>query len=112
MITLSEFLLARIAEDKRQALGAINMSELPSGLYHFGTEPTATSYGLGITGDRLLTECEAKRGLVEQYRQARDDDDQVPAEWNDGYVCGQEFALKLLALPYADHPDYRQEWKP
>lgn len=21
-------------------------------------------------------------------------------------------ALQLLALPYADHPDYRQEWKP
>ncbi|MEU5023581.1 DUF6221 family protein [Streptomyces milbemycinicus] len=21
-------------------------------------------------------------------------------------------ALRLLALPYADHPDYRDEWRP
>jgi hypothetical protein len=25
------------------------------------------------------------------------------------YPCD---TLKLLALPYADHPDYRDEWRP
>ena len=30
-------------------------------------------------------------------------------EWGPKYPCA---TVRLLALPYADHPDYREEWKP
>lgn len=55
---------------------------------------------------RVLAECEAKRQIVEMAWVHLGDDD---------YAWGMEEAkrqiLAVLALPYADHPDYREEWK-
>ena len=45
---------------------------------------------------RVLAECEAKRRLI-----ALGEKDSY---WDD--------VLRILALPYADHPDYREEWRP
>lgn len=97
---LAEFLLARIAEDE---------SMLGEGVYsearlYAQTEP-----------ERWRAEVEAKRRLVELHRSYGGygeycnecDKDDPPS--SDGWPCD---TLKLLALPYADHPDYRQEWKP
>jgi hypothetical protein len=69
---------------------------------------------------RMLAECEAKRRIVDQYRDAKHWN---AAEWDNGYDDdGREYsdaiaetwetATRLLALPYADHPDYREEWRP
>jgi hypothetical protein len=84
-MTLTEFLLARIAEDEAEMQRADFVWDY----------------------QRLLAECEAKRRIVKtrpfkllagaEERQADRLRDQV---------------LRLLALPYADHPDYQQEWKP
>jgi hypothetical protein len=52
---------------------------------------------------RVLAECNAKRGIIELQRSDLRDD---PADWEADEV------LRLLALPYADHPDYRSEWRP
>ncbi|MFC3988744.1 DUF6221 family protein [Actinoplanes siamensis] len=38
-----------------------------------------------------------------------------PGTWNPARPIGpdpREPLLRLLALPYAGHPDYRQEWSP
>ena len=51
---------------------------------------------------RVLAECEAKRRLVRELVDYMEGD---YAPWNERF-------LKLLALLFADHPDYRQEWKP
>ena len=48
---------------------------------------------------RVLAECEAKRRIVEEA-------DGADAQW------WEHRYLLALALPYADHPDYRDEWKP
>lgn len=48
---------------------------------------------------RVLAECEAKRRIVS-----------MGSEWLDEDSGGE--LLKLLALPYAYHPDYQQEWRP
>lgn len=50
---------------------------------------------------RVLAECEAKRRIV--ARHDRDDSTSF------GQPCQ---TLRLLALPYADHSDYRPEWHP
>lgn len=76
---------------------------------------------------RVLAECEAKRRIVELH-QLMDYDQpyrgtpccerctaggEYPAD--DGDTDEQNWpcpTLRALALPYADHPDYREEWKP
>jgi hypothetical protein len=51
--------------------------------------------------ERVLAEVDAKRRLVAE---SRIDDH------NFGSVG--PWTLRVLALPYADHPDYRPEWRP
>lgn len=131
-MTLVEFLLARIAEDEADARKAA----VDEGGRWLVGEPFYIYASFGEHGDRMggwsgltdlrrmciadhivrhdparvLVECDAKRRIVESYQQAAGDEE-MPAEWNDGYVCGQEFMLKLLAQPYADHPDFDPAWR-
>ncbi|MCU1677719.1 MAG: hypothetical protein JWM93_2477 [Frankiales bacterium] len=53
---------------------------------------------------RVLAECAAKRRIIEGYKYLDTDPDLRMHAWT--------FALRCLAQPYADHPDYRQEWAP
>jgi hypothetical protein len=63
----------------------------------------------------VLGDVAAKREIIHQlvdtYAERRGDDE--AAEW---HKVGHDYArlkvLRLLALPYADHPDYREEWRP
>jgi len=60
---------------------------------------------------RVLADCEAKRRIVGLHERRPD--------WPDCQECGDRddikpwpcSTLRLLALPYADHPDYRPEWR-
>jgi len=86
MADLAEFLLARIAEDEAAYESAY----------------VAYLDGFPFTPTRVLAECETKRRIVELCAYW-----QRPVDGLDG-----EDILRLLALPYADHPDYREEWRP
>jgi len=108
MSELTEFLLARLAEDEQRARndGADAMTgarwkHYPEGAYYeLQTRTLAVS-------SRTLAECEAKRWIV--------------AECADlAYSAGvfstgeEELAVTILcalAQPYADHPDFREEWR-
>ena len=124
-MTLTEFLLARIAEDE----GKIHGDWSDGRGLHIITEEMF---------DRMLAECEAKRRIVTEafevaatidgewgcchdaddirrgYREPTpgwgDEPEPLPASCAGPEVAGK--FLQGLALPYADHPDYRQEWKP
>lgn len=85
-LTLSDFLLARIAEDER---------DLPS------------KGGVDWL-HRVLAECEAKRQIVEAYAGM----EALPSEEQREQRATLRWACQLLAAPYADHPDYREEWRP
>ena len=167
-MTLTEFLLARIAEDEE-------WFALPE----FASEDSAHGEGFGSRGDcpacdahlwsgtevdteegwwghvrrrhaRVLAECEAKRRIVESetaaraYTPSRSGDPSWDVTFTGGrvdaiHVPGSRFAayegedagrvyaewverntepvtdtptLRLLALPYADHPDYDETWRP
>ncbi len=84
---ITEFLLARIAEDE---------ADVKAGVY---------------TGDvhtRLAAECEAKRQIVELCGSAAE---RTRGEASvAGYLADN--VLARLALPYADHPDYDESWRP
>lgn len=118
-MTLTEFLLARIAEDEARARKIhADRCETPA-------ETIADSMGrpMGPWCDcdwhvaRVLAECEAKRRILELHSQpafvATDGD-----EDNDYTRCGlcDELVpcdtLRALALPYADHDDFQEEWRP
>ena len=63
---------------------------------------------------RVLAECEAKRRIVEEYRHWQDEMDRQgsTSDMRDlGVRDGLEMACELLALPYADHEHFREEWK-
>jgi hypothetical protein len=83
-VTITDFLLARIAEDEAAA---------ERGRRHNATETFANdNYGcLLVDPARVLAECEAKYRLV---------------------VSGDTWTHCVLATVYADHEDYRPEWRP
>ena len=90
VVTITEFLLARIAEDEagaRAVVGDRNAWDTP--------EWDASRWSPW----RVLDECEAKRRIV----------DDVQCGWFDTDLAG---ACKHLAAVYSDHPDYDEEWKP
>lgn len=85
-MTLTEFLLARIAEDEAA----------PLEWQRVGGEAGS------LAARRLLAECEAKRRQIAHLIRFMEGD---YAPWN-------EEQLQIMATVYADHPDYRDEWKP
>ncbi len=118
-MTLTEFLLARIAEDEAAARSATAPSEMhpwgdrslpPTPLERWPDE--VRGYLGGTLGEhcahwdpaRVLAECDAKRLIVEM--------DDPRGEWDTGFERALHSVLALLVLPYADHPDYDESWRP
>ena len=103
MMTLTEFLLARIAEDQADAELAIRNQE-PGEPWGCDTVPGEGLQLARWSPARVLAECEAKRQIVNRSKM-------LTAAT---YASGIAFAeiLTLLALPYTDHPDYDEEWRP
>ncbi|MGY1439556.1 DUF6221 family protein [Streptomyces reniochalinae] len=72
---------------------------------------------------RVLAEVDAKRRIIELHHVVGGWQDEDGNDHGDGCgECGhsEEYSdrdgwcetLRLLALPHADHPEYREEWKP
>lgn len=123
-MTITEFLHARIAEDEREA--TVAESEFAHG-----------GYG-SFSPARVLAECEAKRAIIAQHeqwpvlvstppvlKQVADFVDNMTyrATQQLAWVTEREYVarfgvepptapmIRTLAAVYADHPDYREEWK-
>lgn len=60
---------------------------------------------------RVLRDIEARRSIVDQYAEvAANDVDDV--EYAHGWANALGLAVRHLATVYADHRDYREEWRP
>ena len=81
-MTLAEFLAARIAEDADLAVSQMSEAEVEA--WRLEAVPIPPTHGRAV---RFTTSLEPLS---------------PPAVAD----------LRLLALPYADNPDYRAEWKP
>mgnify|MGYP003300506541 CR=1 FL=1 len=127
--TITEFLLARIAEDEAMAEAASP--------YGFGERWEWASYVLASDREstpkqdefieewwpaRVLRECAGKRAIVDAHPIV-DDVVEVSTRIKWGFACATCFSygdivedhgycdtLRALAAVYADHPDYQQEW--
>ena len=108
-MTLTDFLLARIAEDEERAEFVRRQTE---GTPWEPFEPWLLSWHdeydlLCIEPSRALSEVESKRRIVEHLAFLDRQTELTPQEAFTALHVGQ-----MLALPYADHPDYRDEWRP
>jgi hypothetical protein len=124
MGNLREFLLERILDEETLAQAAIDAH--PNG---YEWEPTDDEDGAHFgrwSPWRVLSSCVAKRLIVAAHRDVgsgvdrRAEADHV-LKAHACSTCGQydEYAiewpcytLKVLALEWVDHPQYRQEWRP
>ena len=100
LVTLTDFILARIAEDEAWARiegAAYLRAHDPSALVDEPKTPALFP--------RVLAECEAKRRIVEEALSA------PPTSQFDGVRESGAWTLRALAAIYADHPDYRGEWR-
>lgn len=98
---MTEFLLARIAEDEASAEDEVVRMEKDPMI-------PGASYALTIldviTPARVLAECAAKRKIVGSFPTA--------AQNGDGWDEAGYSVLCIMAAVYGDHPDYREEWTP
>lgn len=115
---LSKFLHDRIAEDEIEAQYRQSRWDYTINLEG---ESYATRFDSPESIKRAVAECKAKIWIAS---------DHGPCKWNVDVglpkgtpyckTCGGRYSaeewpcstFRTLALPYADHPDYQQEWKP
>jgi hypothetical protein len=94
-MTLTEFLLARIAEDEENADDWHERFCATT-----GGPPGPFPCDCPVP-DRVLVECKAKQQVV-----------MIVQQWiNSGVYPTLDHILFALALPYADHADYNQAWR-
>lgn len=120
--TLTAFLTARLDEDEAAARAAANLQADPEngwGLIKYNHSPgwTITPHIGHLHEDesaafvttfhpaRVLAEVQAKRRIVALCSDNYALDPSGLTTWATGQV------LRLLALPYADHDSYREEWR-
>lgn len=132
MTTLAEFLLARIAEDETAAkaapplehnydMGGHRQDErwvfdrrLPSSADGMGNwsphngSPTTAAHFSRHDPARVLAECAAKRSILQQCNDVQ----RVQRRCGDPELLSIRHIVRCLALPYAEHPDYNEEWRP
>ena len=137
MPTLTEFLLARIAEDEALARDTQSVEVW----YTEGRDVRGHRLLQGVAEDdpdfdedmdvftaatkrhaahimrhapaRILAECEAKRRIVEALRDRHPHFNRLQATRE---AVGEDqmhvLICRLLAQPYADHPDFDEAWRP
>lgn len=140
-MSLVEFLRARLGELERRAEGSgrvawLNYRNADGSMHHTTVAAEAgdewvvdgqiatgwTSADVIYDEREVLAEVAAKRRLI---REAFAHAAVIDGEWGccheeeqiEAGMCPDTHVdnlpiLRLLALPYADHPDYREEWKP
>lgn len=123
-LTLTEFLLARLDED--EAVAKMPSVTLMDWEFDDSTEPAVVAIGWTIASEvqpseagkhiarhdpaRVLADVAAHRAVVALH--TGDEDPDCPP-WG-RRPDGSEPCATLLALaqPHADHPDFRDEWRP
>lgn len=85
-MTITDFLLARIAEDEAAATDVRYV--------------WPTDFDVSLNPARVLRECEAKRRIVAEHTGHRH---------TYTFYCHEQ-TLEALAAVYSDHPDYDPAW--
>jgi hypothetical protein len=122
MLTISDFILARVSEEEALAHAALD---------HLGSDFDWEAASVGKHYDRwnpwrVESTCIGRRLLVKAHRNAGPAVTQVPGMDHELHsatcaTCGRSseqpapwpcYTLRVLALDWANHPDYRADWRP
>lgn len=103
----ADFLLARVAEDEEVALSWPADPGPPPAPHTFWVDPQG--HVLYQPRARVLAECEAKRLIVGWFQKLATMTDRDSLEIRHNELL---HVLGALALPYADHPDFDESWRP
>ncbi|WP_203828748.1 DUF6221 family protein [Actinoplanes palleronii] len=108
MDDLIAFVRARLDEDERKIAAMEREERRVQTAPIFQSHPPNWLAGVDIfvSSKRWRAEVEAKRRIL-QLHDATEDPTISADAW---VVMGK--AIKMLALPYASHPDYREKWRP
>jgi hypothetical protein len=127
MDDLVQFLRARLDKDERVARASGRAwwapPDLPGQVHDSGginIEAKLPSFAAHIARHdpaRVLAEVDAKRQILRRLEGAEftlsvSEKGTVPHDLMTGAVNSYRDAVRLLALPYSSHPDYRDEWRP
>lgn len=108
---LTDFLTARLDDDEAAALAGIETRTR----WRAPTSRTALHVVVKVgawPAARVLAEVEAKRRIVDALDSLSDMGVDSTSDYAQGATAAWREALRLIAFPYADHPDYREEWRP
>jgi hypothetical protein len=129
---LTDFLLARIAEDEEVARAAARLgpdwceTSDPREVFGFtssGDSGSTVCYveewvpGVGAPHiarwdpARVLAECKARREIVDAALHAFGIEQITPGAGIEGYSLALQQVLKILARIWKDHPEYQEDWQ-
>lgn len=97
MTSLTDFLVARIADDEAGVKSGFGAGDVD---YR------------AISPHRWLAECETKRRILDEHDDYGSDQCPRCRGIKNRRLAAPCNTLRFLALPYANHPDYRDEWRP
>lgn len=136
MTELADFLRARLLERRAVAEAASNLQDDPEhgwgisdsgGEYaptekrrwitpHIGVlyEPESADHVVANNPAVILADIDAKVAIVDAYVSAEKilDAWACPDDRDIGRSDGIEEAIRYLALPFAEHPGYKEDWRP
>jgi hypothetical protein len=120
MDDLVQWLRAQLDEDERIVRAADMSPEMVTGIPRsYAKAPVAIHIATFADPARVLRGIDAKRQLLDEHHDTNDGDCSTCVDGRWGYPTHggstpQRFpcrTLRLLALPYADRPSYREEWR-
>lgn len=112
MSDLADFILARIAEDEAAARALLRHRRemklpLPHAKWLGGLAPGGHSWGdVRSMAARVLAECESKRRILGLCGVDPHEPGALLLRMHTDAI------VRLLALPYADHPAFDESWRP
>jgi hypothetical protein len=123
---LVQWLRAQLDEDARIARAVTTPGTWRVGSSHGGSTVEGDGWTVGNADEldaahiarhdpaRVLREIDAKRQVLDWYQQraAVDSRGEDPDDYENVTGSTLETVVQILALPYADRPGYREEWRP
>lgn len=118
-MTMAEFVLARIAEEKAAVQRLADRYNEDLDVMYW--QAKSDDVEVHLSSGRALAECEAKQFVVDHYLAAKRARDGIGSsgtvEQARIYMAMQAIVMALqplvakIAALYASHPDYHEEWK-
>jgi hypothetical protein len=111
-MTITEFLEARFDEEEAVAQEA-GVVHPDWGNPRRALYANSDTVHVGVPTERFAADVAARRAIVRRAQQAQErieNRNSQPPDSAAGHDVAFREVVRMLAQPYADHPDFREEW--